>query len=227
MPPKIVLQTVATLVVAILLGLTALRGAPDTPGEWLAPIGPAVAVASAALWLFDRHAWRWRGIRTLARRPELHGTWHGELASHWVDPKTGQRIAADPDLFLVVRQCYWSISARLLTKESASASQVARLTTEDDDVRSLIYVYANTPRVDVRHRSAPHFGAVVLAAPRNRTDGLEGSYFTDRTTRGELRFRRHYPRLVETHTAGRAMVRGAVDHTPAPMTAPADRRAQA
>lgn len=53
------------------------------------------------------------------------------------------------------------------------------------------------------------YGAVVLAAPVDRTAGLEGHYFTDRNTRGELSFRRHFKRAVETHAAGRQFVESA------------------
>jgi hypothetical protein len=207
MPARTVLQVVAGLAVGALVIFTAARGhPPQTAAEWLSPIGPAVAVAGAGLWLFDRYAWRWPGIRKLVGRPVLHGTWHGELASDWVDLQTAQRIPPDPDVFLVVRQRFWQVSVRLLTKESASVSQLANFKTDADGVHHLIYVYANTPRPEVRYRSELHYGAVVLGAPQRRSDGLEGHYFTDRKTRGEMRLRRHYKQLVETHAAGQALV---------------------
>jgi hypothetical protein len=75
---------------------------------------------------------------------------------------------------------------------------------DTDGVHQLAYIYASMPRVEVRHRSEPHYGAVVLGAPRDSTEGLEGHYFTDRGTHGEMRFRRRFKKLVETHeTAGR------------------------
>jgi hypothetical protein len=207
MPARIALYVVAGLVVAALVSYSAVRGhAPQNTAEWLAPIGPAVTVAGISLWLFDRWAWRWPGVCKLHGRPVLHGTWRGELASDWVDPATRQRIPADPDVFLVVRQRFWHISVRLLTKESASASMFANFKGDSDGTYQLVYVYANTPRVEVRHRSELHYGAVVLAAPRARAEGLEGHYFTDRKTRGDMRFRDHHKKLVETHAAGRRLV---------------------
>jgi hypothetical protein len=211
MPPKPALYTTAALVVVVLLGLTAMRGhAPQSASEWLSPIGPAVTVAATGLWLFDRVIWRWPGIRRLHGRPVLHGTWHGGLASDWVDPKTNQRIPPDPNVFLVVRQRFWHVTVRLLTKESSSSSMLANIKADPDGVHQLIYVYANTPRPDVRHRSELHYGAVVLGAPRDANQGVEGHYFTDRNTRGEMRFHTRFKRLVETHTAGMALL------TPAP-----------
>lgn len=139
MPPRVVLQTVAALVVLMLVGFTAWRGAPDTAADWTAPIAPSVALAGVGLWVFDRYAWRWRGVRNLVARPVLDGTWHGELASDWVNPQTGQRVEPDANVFLVVRQRYWSITVRMLTKESASASLRADLTKYEDGVHQLVY----------------------------------------------------------------------------------------
>jgi SMODS-associating 2TM, beta-strand rich effector domain len=207
MPPKTVLQVVAFLVAAAFAVFAATRGhAPASVAEWLAPVAPAVTVAGVGLWVFDRYLWRWRGVSRLVGRPVLHGTWHGQLASSWVDPDTKTRIPSDPDVFLVVRQRYWQVVVRLLTKESSSASMLADLTRQDDGVHQLVYVYANTPRPEVRHRSALHYGAVVLTAPLDPKEGLEGEYFTGRSTTGELRFQRHFSSLIESHSAGRKLV---------------------
>jgi hypothetical protein len=209
-PPKVVLQIVAALVVAALVIFSAVRGkAPENAAQWLSPIGPAVLVAGIGLWVFDRYAWRWPGVCKLLGRPVLHGTWHGELASDWVNPQTGQRVPADPSVFLVVRQRYWQISTRLLTKESASASMVADLDCDGDGVYRLVYVYSNIPRAEVRHRSELHYGAACLNAPADTSHGIEGHYFTDRKTRGELRFHTRFDQLVESHAAGLALVAAA------------------
>lgn len=202
-PARIVLYVVATLVVLGLLLDSAIRGhSPEVLSEWLAPIGPAVTAAMAGLWVFDRWGWRQFGIRRLTGRPGLHGTWHGEIVSDWINPSTEKKIPPDRDVFLVVRQRFWSVSARLLTNESKSCSLLANLTTDADGVCQLLYIYDNRPEAEVRHRSEPHYGAVVLTAPRNRTDGLIGQYFTDRKTTGDLRFHEHYSQLVESHAAG-------------------------
>jgi hypothetical protein len=201
-PPKVVLQTVAVLVVLTLVGLTALRGAPNSVSDWMAPITPAVAIAWAGLWLFDRYAWRWPGVRRIVGRPVLNGTWQGELASTWVNPATGERVSPDPNVFLVVRQRFWSVTVRMLTKESASASLRADLTKYEDGVHQLVYLYGNTPRQQFRHRSEVHYGGAVLTAPRDASQGIEGHYFTDRKTCGDMRFHTRFKRHVETHAAG-------------------------
>lgn len=205
MPARTVLYFVAGVVVAAFVLYSAIRGhAPESATEWLAPIGPAASGAAVCLWLWDRWVWRWPAVCKFHGRPVLHGTWQGELASEYERPETEEQIPPDPDVFLVVRQTFWAISVRLLTKESSSVSMFASLKEDGDGVHQLIYVYANTPRAEVRARSNPHYGAVVLNAPRDRTAGLFGYYFTDRYTRGEMRFGRHSKKLIETHAHGAA-----------------------
>lgn len=207
MPARAVLYVVAGLVVAALVGYSAVRGHdPQSATEWLSPVGPAVTVAGIGLWLFDRWVWRLPGICTLHGRPVLHGTWHGELVSDWVDPQTQQRMNPDRNVFLVVRQRFWHISVRFVTKESSSESFLANFKAHGDGVHQLVYVYANTPHAEVRLRSEIHYGAVVLDAPRDRSADIEGSYFTDRKTRGDMRFTRHFGELVATYSRGRALV---------------------
>lgn len=206
MPGKVVLYAMGGLTIGVLVVLSLLHGhPPHKASDWLAPIGPAVTVAGISLLLFDRYVWRWPGICKLARRPLLHGTWHGELRSDWVSPETGERVPVDPDVFLVIRQRFWQLSARLLTRESASSSSLASLTAGPDGVQQFLWVYTNVPRVTIRERSEIHRGAVVLTAPR-QPNRLEGEYFTDRKTRGELRLTRRYDHLVETQAEGLALV---------------------
>ena len=177
-----------------------LRGhLPRTTSEWLAPIGPGVTIAGALLWLFDGWVWRWPGVCRLHSRPVLHGTWHGTLTSDYIDPATVQQVPEDPDVFLVVRQRFWQVTIRFLTKESASLSMVAAFREDIDGVQELVSVYTNKPKGEVRDRSQVHLGALVLAAPRPTSAGFAGEYFTDRNTRGALSFRRRVAGPVGSH----------------------------
>ncbi|MPZ24601.1 MAG: hypothetical protein GEU28_13960 [Dehalococcoidia bacterium] len=209
MPPKSALYVAAGAVVALAFVIALVRGsAPDTVSEWLAPIGPAVALASAGLWLFDRYAWRWRGLRKLTGRPLLHGTWHGTLRTDWVDPQTGQQKSQDDNVFLVIRQRFSDLTVRMLTQESTSGSLEANLIRDPDGVHRVAYLYDNTPRPEVRHRSQIHYGATVLVTPKDtEAEGIEGHYFTDRTTSGEMRFHTRYKQLAETWVAAMNLTR--------------------
>lgn len=210
MPSKNLVYFIAGLSIVAVVGYSAVRGhAPHSATEWLSPLGPAVTTAGVALWLFDARIWRFPGVRRIVGRSVLHGTWHGELASDWVNPETNETVPVDTDVFLVIRQRFWSLSARLLTKESTSYSIVADFKKAPDGLLELMYTYSNTPRPAVRYRSAMHFGTVLLGTPRGEGQYLEGRYFTDRRTSGELRFRHRFPEIVETHAAAEALVASA------------------
>ena len=208
MPARPVLLLVAGLTIAVVALTSAIRGhLPENLSEWLAPIGPAVTAAGVAVVVFNRWVWHFPLVRKLHGRPVLRGSWHGELASQWINPETGQGVPLDPDVFLVVRQTFWTVSVRLITRESKSVSLTADLRDTGDGVHELAYLYSNEPRLSVQHRSKPHTGAAMLAAPVDRAAGLEGVYFTPRPSQGEMRFRRHFTTLIETHEQGLALLR--------------------
>jgi hypothetical protein len=188
LPPRVVLFVPAgTAVLGVLLA-SAFRGEPDSAADWLAPIGPSVAFAAAALWLFDRFLWRLPVVRRLAGRPVLDGTWAGTIATDWVNEETGRRKPPDGETFLVISQRFWSITVRLLTRESRSSSIRADLTQHPDGACDLVYVYRNNPHSEVRHRSEIHYGAARLTVPRVPGGEIDGDYFTDRGTRGRMTF---------------------------------------
>ncbi len=74
------------------------------------------------------------------------------------NPETGERIKPDPSVFLVVRQRFWFVSVRLLTKESSSSSVFAALRPDEDGVCQLFYTYENLPQDEFKHRSQSHYG---------------------------------------------------------------------
>lgn len=206
MPAKPFLYLVVAVTVAVFALQAAIKGEPPSDAAgWLAPIGPSVGLAGLLALIFDRYVWRWRVVRKVQGTPLLDGTWHGELESAFVRP-SGERVPIDPDVFLVVRQRYSSISARLYTKESQSRSIGAVLEKSTDGVYRLYHLYENTPRQTLQGRSPMHQGAATLSAPINGRQALEGHYFTGRSTHGELRFTRRYDEHVESHTAGRELV---------------------
>lgn len=208
MPPRIVLRLVAALTLVAYVAGAALRGdATPTLTGVLAPIAPAVLISGAALWLFDRHLWRWGPLRGLIGRPVLHGTWHGVLQSDFV--RDGQRIPPIDDVFLVVEQRYWQVRVSQYTAESRSHSVTAAFTQGPDGGGRLLFTYTNEPDdPEVLKRSPRHYGTALLDAPRDTTAGIRGRYFTDRSTTGTLTFATRHRARIESHAAGLALARG-------------------
>jgi len=155
-------------------------------GSFFSPISLVVTVLAGVLVAFDQTAWSWPGVRSLAKRKDLRGTWRGTIASNWARPETGTGIAPI-EAYLVVRQTFSTLHLRLLTVEAQSMTLVATLVAETDGTCMVAAIYRGEPRLAVRDRSAIHHGGMLLrvdAAGRS----LAGSYWTDRRTHGELEF---------------------------------------
>ena len=133
------------------------------------------------LWLWKLpflHGW-------LVKRPVLAGTWRAELRSNWKDASG----AAVPPVegYVVIRQTFLSLSLRLLTKESSSHLVGTEIVCSVDGLYCVSGVYRNEPRYQDRGHSQIHYGTVWLQVIDTPVQMLEGHYWTDRNTAGEMR----------------------------------------
>ena len=86
---------------------------------------------------------------------------------------------------LEIKQTLLSIHITLITDESKSKSLSASIDEVLGEIQ-LTYCYLNTPKSEYRHRSEIHYGTATLSA-RNPAI-LEGQYYTDRNTTGDMVF---------------------------------------
>jgi hypothetical protein len=136
---------------------------------------------------FDLWAWRLRFLQGwFVPRPDIRGTWRVELHSDWKEP-TAKEVVAPIAAYLVVRQTFSTLSLRMLTSESSSELVAAEIGKAADGTYRLAAVYRNEPKLSVRDRSPIHYGAIVLDVQGDPVKHLVGYYWTDRSTRGELR----------------------------------------
>jgi hypothetical protein len=133
------------------------------------------------LWLWKLpllHGW-------LVKRPVIEGTWRAEVRSDWKD-STGNAIPPVHG-YMVIRQSLLNLSLRLLTAESSSHLVGTEIVCTVDGLFCVSGVYRNEPRYRERSHSPIHYGAVWLQVIDTPTHMLEGHYWTDRSTAGELR----------------------------------------
>jgi hypothetical protein len=155
--------------------------------SWLKHLSVVVPVLLVAIGVFDRWLWRLPWLNGwFANRPVLCGTWRVDLRSEWVNPATGAKPA--PIIcYMAVRQTFSSLSMRLMTAESASELVAERILVAGDGVSKVVGVYVNEPKLSVRDGSAIHYGALLLEVHGDPPSTLEGSYWTDRESRGTMR----------------------------------------
>lgn len=172
----------AFVIAAVML---VLEGAQVTTGLFK-PCGVIITVLGFALLLFDKWAWSIRAIHPwFVDRPYIQGTWKGVLKSTYIDQQTEE--ATPPiEAYLVIRQSFSTIYLRLITRESGSETMVCNITKCEDGLYTVASVYRNTPRISVRKRSPIHRGAMLLRVQGDPVKALNGEYWTDRLTKGEI-----------------------------------------
>jgi hypothetical protein len=143
---------------------------------------PLVIVALFAL--FDQWAWRWKILRKIVRRPDLNGTWRGELVSMRPN-EDGVEITHEPKpAFLSIKQSYLTVNIRLMSDESKSGSYAATLQPSGSDSFAVYYHFTNTPDLKFRDGSRPHDGAAKILVSGLEPVDHTGEYWTDRRSRG-------------------------------------------
>jgi hypothetical protein len=174
------------LFAAIIWGALLLLDGVAVSPEMIHPFSRVVGVTLILLSAFDLWLWRLPMLRGwLVKRPMLDGTWRGEIRSNWIDPDTG---AQNRPIFgfMVVRQSFSRISLCLITEESRSELLGAEVVRASDGTYRVFGVYRNEPRYRVRHCSAMHYGGLELRVCGTPPSAIEGHYWTDRNTAGEL-----------------------------------------
>jgi hypothetical protein len=179
------LKVVVGVVLALAIGVALVLGQP-LPSHLLTSFSYVATAFSIALFLWDRWLWRLRVFRPwLTTRPDLRGTWKGQLLSNWEQ----EDYRAGPiEVYLVVRQTFSSISARMFSLESSSASLSANIVTEDAEFHTLYIVYRNESMALLREGSPMHYGGMRLNVRGVPVQKIEGEYWTDRKTKGDVSF---------------------------------------
>lgn len=136
------------------------------------------------LWmLFIAWAWKWKIFYPwLVPFPNLSGNWEGTIKSNWKE-KELEPIPIE----VSITQNFFNIQVRIKTKESRSYSIGASFDIDNErGFQQLFYTYLNTPKAGVRERSEIHYGSTILNFDGFKVTKMDGEYWTDRETTGEI-----------------------------------------
>jgi SMODS-associating 2TM, beta-strand rich effector domain len=148
---------------------------------------PTVITVYATLsYAFTTWLWRIPLLQGwLVPYPDLQGTWQGEIRTTWRDAENG--ISGTPiPVILVIRQTFSSLSCTMHTITSDSRSTAAQLSHDPDGTIRLTYNYTNRPRAVVRDQIPMHDGAAILRLVLRPKRCLEGEYWTNRRSIGDI-----------------------------------------
>lgn len=133
--------------------------------------------------LFIAWAWKWKIFYPwLVPFPNLSGDWVGTIKSNWKE-KELEPIPIE----VSITQNFFNIQVRIKTKESRSYSIGASFDIDNErGFQQLFYTYLNTPKAGVRERSEIHYGSTILNFDGFKVTKMDGEYWTDRETTGEI-----------------------------------------
>lgn len=180
--------------IVFVVGSWATTGAPNT--SLFSFFSLAVFSCTVLLLLWDRWIWKWKIAQAIPGvNRDISGTWEARLESFWTDPVTN-KCPVPKTVYVVIRQTSSTASVTLISDESKSKSSLARVVKEIDSWL-LHYVYTNEPRLEVRGHSPIHHGSAVLSVTGSPVKRLEGSYWTDRESKGRLSLTARSKKLAE------------------------------
>jgi hypothetical protein len=114
--------------------------------------------------------------------PNLSGDWEGTIMSNWKE-KELEPIPIE----VSITQNFLNVQVRIKTKESRSYSIGASFDIDNErGFQQLFYTYLNTPKAGVRERSEIHYGSTILNFDGFKVTKMDGEYWTDRETTGEI-----------------------------------------
>lgn len=143
--------------------------------------GTSLSIVSIIGFCFEKWMWKWFIFhRWLVPFPCLAGEWEGDIFYNWNGSDKEKKIK------LKIRQTFLQVQVLIETNESHSNSICASF--DFDKMRGhsyLVYSYINVPDVTIRERSQIHYGTASLRYKENEKT-LEGSYWTDRKSVGDI-----------------------------------------
>lgn len=136
--------------------------------------GEAISVAVIFAGFYEKLLWR---VNPFEKTPKLAKRYKGTLKSSYDNI---ERTAS-----LEIKQTLMSVHITLISNESKSKSLSASIDEILGEIQ-LTYCYLNTPKSEYRYRSEIHYGTATLSITNPAT--LDGQYYTDRKTMGDMVF---------------------------------------
>lgn len=156
--------------------------------DFFSLVPKVVSIDLILVTIFTKWGWKLKFFKGwLVPFPNLNGSWVGYINSDWINPETEKSIEEIPVL-LTVNQSFFHISFTMHTSEmkSHSVSEGFNINNKKQ-VKQVSYIYTSKPRIVLKERSLSHDGAVVFDIINQDNKKLEGRYWTERKTTGEIK----------------------------------------
>lgn len=148
-------------------------------------VGKTVASVFFISLAFEKWIWKWNFLHPwLVQIPNLFGKWKGTIHYYW------NNQWKDKPTEVEIKQSFLYVQVNIKTDESWSRAICSSFDIDiQRGIKRLIYSYYNISNASVRDRSPIHYGTACLDIDEDNNK-MEGNYWTDRKTQGELIFDR-------------------------------------
>lgn len=136
--------------------------------------GEAIAFSALIMVAYEKWLWRYNPFEEM---PTLKKKYKGTLRSTY--------DGIERETTLEIKQTLLSIEVIFITEESKSKSISSSIEKIQGEWQ-LTYCYLNVPQANVRDRSSIHYGTALLCV--ENPEEIQGEYFTDRKTTGDMKF---------------------------------------
>lgn len=166
--------------------------------EFMGLVPKVVSIDLLLIAIFAKWGWKLKVFRGwLVPFPNLNGTWLGYIYSSWTNPATGENPPKIP-VMLTIEQSFFRFSCKMRTAEMESISYSESFSIDTDrQIKNMSYSYSSRPRLSLSERSAIHDGTIVFSIIEGANKKLEGRYWTERLTKGEIVLNHHCNELME------------------------------
>lgn len=146
-------------------------------------ISTTISINIVIWMIFIGWAWKWKIFYPwLVPFPNLSGNWVGTVKSNWKE----KQLDSIP-IEVSITQNFFNVQVKIKTNESRSYSIGASFDIDiERGFQQLFYSYLNTPKSGVRERSEIHYGSAILNFDGFKVEKMDGEYWTDRETTGEI-----------------------------------------
>lgn len=126
--------------------------------------------------------WKWPVLKNIFYRPNLNGTWNGELTSDWKDEKGN---GVEPiKFFIVIRQNFLRINFTTFTNNYIGKSYAEKLILDKErGIKNVAYLYRKETS---QNSNANNEGASELRIIESTVLKMEGKYWSNIKTNGEI-----------------------------------------
>lgn len=160
-------------------------------------ISTVVAIDILLITIFTKWIWKYKIFQNwLVPFPNLNGSWKGHIYSNWINPETKEKPSPIP-VILNIKQSFFNINCKMITEEMESNSYAEGFILDSDkQIKNLAYSYTSNPKTSLRYRSTPHDGTIVFKIIEKPVFKLEGRYWTERETTGEIKLEFYSKEIV-------------------------------